>query len=342
MNLPLITIIVPVYNVEKYLERCVESLLNQSYANIEIVLVDDGSKDSSSQLCDKYRKQHPKIKVVHKENAGLGMARNTGLENASGEYVTFVDSDDWASPDLILHLWESMSSQHVDYCKSGLQRVTHDGKVLSTSQYEQVTYLGKDAATKLLPRMIGSAPDSHDSIEMCVCCVLYKLGIIQEHNIRFPSERVLISEDLVFNIEYMQHCDGACTTSDLDYFYRMNDVSLSHKYRPDRLEASVSFYMYLRNRLADLGYDRNTMFRLSRMLFIYVRMSIVQEKKSISGLEKKTSIENIRRICLNNTVQEAIVEYPIRQMGIKQRTFLHMVQHCQASILYFLADAGLV
>ena len=91
----LISIIIPIYNVSKYLNRCVDSVVNQTYKNIEIILVDDGSKDNSGEMCDKYQEEYSNIKVVHKENAGLGFARNTGLEYVTGKYVIFVDGDDY-------------------------------------------------------------------------------------------------------------------------------------------------------------------------------------------------------------------------------------------------------
>lgn len=91
----LISIIVPVYNVEKYLRHCLDSLLKQTYKNIEVIMIDDGSKDSSGQICDEYANKHENFCVIHKKNAGLGMARNTGLEYVHGEYITFLDSDDY-------------------------------------------------------------------------------------------------------------------------------------------------------------------------------------------------------------------------------------------------------
>ena len=96
-----VSIIVPVYNVEKYLDECVKSILAQTYSNIEIVLVDDGSKDTSGSMCDEYKKHDDRIVVVHKENGGLSSARNAGMENASGDYYIFVDSDDTISPDMV-------------------------------------------------------------------------------------------------------------------------------------------------------------------------------------------------------------------------------------------------
>ena len=93
-----ISVIVPVYNVETYQARCVDSILNQSYANLEVILVDDGSKDASGSICDKYAEKDNRIRVIHKENGGLSSARNAGLDVACGEYITFVDSDDWIEP----------------------------------------------------------------------------------------------------------------------------------------------------------------------------------------------------------------------------------------------------
>ena len=105
---PLLSVIVPVYNVEEYLARCVDSILNQTYRNLEVILVDDGSPDSAGVICDRYAEMDSRVRVVHKENGGLSSARNTGLELARGEYITFVDSDDWIEPEGYTHLMELM------------------------------------------------------------------------------------------------------------------------------------------------------------------------------------------------------------------------------------------
>ncbi len=106
MKNDLISVIVPVYNVEKYMERCVDSILRQTYTNIEIILVDDGSTDASSRLCDEYAARDGRIKVVHKENGGLSDARDAGLAVAEGDYIGYVDSDDWIEPDMyeLMHM----------------------------------------------------------------------------------------------------------------------------------------------------------------------------------------------------------------------------------------------
>ena len=98
---PIVTVIIPVYNVEKFLDRCVQSVVNQTYKNLEIILVDDGSPDNCPAMCDEWSRKDSRIKVVHKRNAGLGMARNTGIENANGKYIFFFDSDDYVDESIV-------------------------------------------------------------------------------------------------------------------------------------------------------------------------------------------------------------------------------------------------
>ena len=137
----LVSVIVPVYNVEKYLRQCLDSLLEQTYKNIEVVMVDDGSKDSSGKICDEYAKKYENFYAVHKENAGLGMARNTGFEHINGEYVTFLDSDDYLENDCIEILYNTLLKQQVDMCKGGFKRVIDSGEVISKREYQNELFL---------------------------------------------------------------------------------------------------------------------------------------------------------------------------------------------------------
>ena len=150
-----ISVIVPVYNVEPYLHQCVDSIIGQTYPYLEVILVDDGSTDNSGKICDDYAKRHGQVLVVHKQNERLGFTRNTGLEQANGQYVTFVDSDDCIEETLFEKLVIRMKEQKVDYCKSGFQRFKGDGNIISTTQYSNEMYLGKRASEELLPRMLA-------------------------------------------------------------------------------------------------------------------------------------------------------------------------------------------
>ncbi|MEI3216215.1 MAG: glycosyltransferase family 2 protein [Lachnospiraceae bacterium] len=337
----LVSVIVPVYNVEKYLRQCLDSLLKQTYKNIEVVMVDDGSRDSSGKICDEYAEKYENFYVIHKENAGLGMARNTGFEHIHGEYVTFLDSDDYLENNCIENLCNTLMKYQVDMCKGGFKRVIDSGKIVSQIGYQNELFKGDHAKSELLPRMIGSSPSRHDSIEMCVCGAIYKTDLIKKYNLKFPSEREMISEDLVFNIDYMQHADGGCTIEKMGYNYRVNLKSLSTSYRSDRFEASKHFYLEMKKKLQELGYGKETMLRLDRMFFVYLRMCIGQEKNAKS---KKTmmKIRSIKNICADSILNYVIKQYPMNEFEMKQRIFLNLVLHRQAALLYMLSCAKVV
>jgi len=134
----LISIIVPSYNVEKYLMRCLESINNQTFDDYEVILIDDGSTDSTGDICEQYCMNHPKFRVVHKQNEGLGYARNTGLEYAKGEYICFIDSDDYIEKDMLKNLYECLKANNADTCIGGFKRVFSDR---TGNQYEKAVTL---------------------------------------------------------------------------------------------------------------------------------------------------------------------------------------------------------
>lgn len=168
------SIIVPVYNVEAYLERCVESLINQTYNNIEIILVDDGSKDNSPKLCDDFVKKDSRIKVVHKENGGLSDARNVGLEIATGEYVLFVDSDDWLLLDACERFNEVLTVNLVDICIGCLINEDCSRFSLTPAAIPGKIYRGEEYYTLFI-----------DSILACAVAPAYRRNFLRECGLNF-------------------------------------------------------------------------------------------------------------------------------------------------------------
>lgn len=334
----MVSVIVPVYNVEKYLRQCLESIRNQTYKNIEVIIIDDGSKDSSGNICDEYAQKYDNFFVYHKINAGLGMARNTGLEHIKGEYVIFVDSDDYLDLTYIENLVKNMKLNNVDMCKGGFKRVDEIGKIKSIRVYDKRVFKKFEAKEVFLPYMIGSAPDKHDSIEMSVWGAIYNADIIKKQNIKFCSERELISEDLIFNIEYMQYADGACTIEEGGYNYRINRVSLTTSYRADKFNACKYFYITVKNRLMELQYDKSVILRLDRIFFLYIRGCMEQEIKKRSGENTHVCVNRIREICYDEMVQHIIKEYPKRKLGLSQKIFLYLIQYKLSFIIYILME----
>lgn len=338
----LISIIVPVYNVEKYIKECLDSLIDQTYKNIEIIIVDDGSTDKSGKICDEYEKKNKNIKVIHKENEGLGFARNTGLENAKGEFVTFVDSDDYVDNNFIEELYNNIIAKNVDICKSGFRRVNDSHNTSLIRVYDDYVYNKEETRSVFLPRMIGSLPDKKDSIEMCVWGSLYKMAYIQANKLKFPSERVIISEDLFFNIDYVEKINKACTIDYIGYNYRCNPDSLTKKYRKDRFEASKYFYLELKNKLEKLGYNEEIFLRLSRIFLVYIRMSLGQENHKVSNKKYFTNLKNIYRICSDKLVRDIVNTYPIKKLGIKQRIFTYLIKYKCVNMIYILSSINVI
>ena len=320
----LITVIVPVYNVDKYLNDCVDSLIHQTYKNIEIILVDDGSKDESGKICDDYAAKDSRIKVIHKQNEGLGFARNSGLEISTGKYVTFIDSDDVAECDLVEQLMKEVVDKDVDTCIGGFKRITEDGKAVFQESYAVEFFSGDDVYNKLFARMLGSAPDAHDAIRMSVWNVLYSMDIIQKYGIRFPSERVFISEDIVWDSEYYRYAQAVSVIGSTAYRYRITPGSLTQKYKPQMIGRICVLYNEMENRLAG---DREKITRLQKQFFVNLRVCIRQEKPSISGNTQSECRKNIENIFNNGTVRTVIESYPIQAIQFRQRLFLRMVKY---------------
>ena len=147
-----VSIVVPIYNVEKYLEQCIDSIINQTLKDIEIILVDDGSPDNCPQICDDYAKKDSRIKVVHKKNGGLSSARNAGIEVATGDYIGFVDSDDYIELDMYEKMYSIAIENNVDFVMSDYYRVSDGGKVIATLDMDEGIYEKNKIKRDIFPR----------------------------------------------------------------------------------------------------------------------------------------------------------------------------------------------
>lgn len=199
---PLISIIVPVYNVEKYLNKCVESIVNQTYKNLEIILVDDGSTDNCPRICDEWAEKDSRIKVIHKQNGGVSSARNAGLDNAAGEYIAFVDSDDYIKNDMYEKLYNALMKYNADV------------SICNMFSYNR--------SLILYPEMFSKKPDILSLYLSDVLCSpgipgkLYKKSIIQ--SVRFDTSKK-ISEDYLFNYHVFKKAENAVAIKDELYCY---------------------------------------------------------------------------------------------------------------------------
>jgi glycosyltransferase involved in cell wall biosynthesis len=229
---PLLTVVIPVYNVEKYLKRCVESVLVQEWHNYDILLVDDGSTDSSPQICDDYAKVYDFISVIHKKNGGLSEARNTGILHAKGEYVYFPDSDDWIEPDTFMVLAEVVESQKFDIISFNREFVKgEEDAIVSDSLVTQV-FEGKDAFVQMLKHsyITGFANDK-----------IYRKSLFTDNDIQFPIGKYY--EDLGTNYKLFLSAKKVYATNQKYYHYLIdNPDSITQSWNEKKFSDMFGFY----------------------------------------------------------------------------------------------------
>ena len=338
---PKISVIVPVYNVEKYLKINADSILNQTWKNFELIFVDDGSPDQSGKICDEYKLLDKRVKVIHKKNEGLGFARNTGLEIAEGEYVTFVDSDDYMEPDMIEKLMQPIIKNGADTVIGGFKRVDDDGNILYREQYKNQIFKGKDVFCVFMPKILGSCPKKHDSFRMSVWNAVYSMKIIRENNVKFPSERVMISEDMPFDLDYYKYSKCVAVIDSLAYNYRLNPNSLTNKYKEGKVKLVTYFYEEMERRV-NKAYKgaKSPVLRLQSQFFIKLRGCVKQENTKLSGTSFIQNYRKIRAICCDPVVQRVVVAYPLNRLNFKQKAFVLMLKFKCALTLALLAEIG--
>lgn len=238
-----ISVIIPVYNTEQYLTECVNSVLLQSVDDIEIILVDDESPDNAGKLCDQLAAEYKNIKVIHKKNAGLGMARNSGLEIAEGRFVAFLDSDDYINEDYYKTMIVKADQLSADVCFSLGYHQFGSGasNEIRVDYLKDIVFETNDRCIKEMSRMISRSPQKDDGIFGSACFGIYRLDFLKINNIRFKSEREYISEDVWFNMDCFKVADCICYCDAIGYNYRYNESSLTREYRKNRFEQLVSF-----------------------------------------------------------------------------------------------------
>ena len=207
------SIIVPVYNIEKYLPSCIDSVLSQSFYDYELILIDDGSTDNSGFICDKYAEKDNRIKVIHKENGGVSSARNLGLDNAKGEWITFVDSDDWIGKNYF-QILENDINEEIDWVLINLIKSYDKHQTLITK------FINNKLIKSDFLEFHSIYPDYFGPTAK-----FYKNSFIK--NIISFDKNLSYGEDTLFNLDYLSNCNQIITLERANYFYRDLDNSLS-------------------------------------------------------------------------------------------------------------------
>lgn len=333
-----ISVVLPIYNVEKYLERCINSVVHQTYQNLEIILVDDGSPDNCPQICEEWRKRDSRIKVVHKQNAGLGMARNSGIDVATGKYICFFDSDDYVREDTIEKCVNMAESKQADIVIYGFSDVDSNKRIIKTMipTTEKNYYCGKEIQETFLPDLI--APDivtgKRSNLWMSAWCSFYSTELIKRTNWRFVSERKIISEDIYSLLDLYCNVTKVCVLKESLYFYCANATSLTHVFKSDRFEKIKIFYDEC-VKLAHLhGYNADIINRLS---FPYISNTLAAIKliftSSNSKHEQKTAVYAILK---DKHLKNVVDNSNYQKDTLQRRLFMRLIALKMHTLCYYI------
>ena len=229
MNIPLVSIIVPVYKAERWLHHCVDSILVQTMGDFELLLIDDGSPDRSGEICDEYAAKDSRVRVFHKENGGVSSARNMGLENAYGEWISFVDADDFVEENYITELLDSVKNDE-SLVVSGLKK-EKNGIVIDCVEFSNEVIDKSKIEVLFGERKIFEYGYPFSK--------LYRADILQDNNIRFNQD-VHYAEDLLFLLEYLLHIDNIVFCDKCNYIYKVDNSVLSQRF--NSFESEYCFF----------------------------------------------------------------------------------------------------
>ena len=328
----MISIVVPVYKVEKYLNRCIKSLVHQSYTDLEIILVDDGSPDDCPILCDKWAQEDSKIKIIHKKNGGLSSARNAGLEIATGEYVGFVDSDDVVELNMYEKMYTIAKQENVDFVMSDYIRILESGETyLETFDIASGRYDKEKIRKEIYPQLImGENLDYGPLLSVWHC--LYRKEFLDKYQLHFDEE-VRWSEDNIFSAFVGYYADSFYYMKGQGlYHYYQNPGTITTTYRRGAWQVYCTMNEHLHqffDRVEDYDFDR----QLKLHMIYYACNCIGQELGLLSFNEAK---DGIKKILQSMQLKDAFTDFTIPNVHFKLKMQLYLMKWKLAGLLYLL------
>ena len=316
-----VSVVIPVYNVGEYLEECVDSIVKQTYSNLEIILIDDGSTDNSGQICEKLSHENENIVVVHQQNSGVSSARNCGIRIASGRYIMFLDGDDYVVHNIVENFVNEMKnfdlvmSGYIVFDKRGVISQVHydDRKFLSLNTFAEQFYI-------YFPTIFNF-----------VWGKLYNLDIIKKSNILF-REDIMMGEDLIFNVDYYYYVNKIHILSDEYLYYRVVNGSLSKKHYSNVESMNKEYFGAAKKFMETQGcFDGKNLSKYYEVMqedYLYALIILFQDS-CIKHNEKKKEFDII---CNSKMFLESISKIHIS--GFRNTVLIYCIQKKQFEIMY--------
>lgn len=315
---PAVSVIVPVYNIEKYLVECLDSLANQSLNNIQVILVDDGSTDNSGEICKEYVETHEGFEYYYKENGGTASARNVGLEHATGEFIGFVDSDDWIEPDMFETMYLKAKEDNADILYCVMQGL---------GDYEQIksgTYDAEDIYREIYPRLLPyiSTTGTFRTLDWGNCSRLYRNKIIQDNEIRFFSKSRRC-EDFAFTVECTLHSKTYSIINKGElYHYRPNEKSKTRSYSKNMWQSIRALMMYVRQITS--GFNTYDFADAVDYCIFYFSAGVIRNEMRLKN--KKDRVMQIKEVIEDSFIQDAVSRISDERMNKKYSKILKYIK----------------
>lgn len=324
---PIISVIVPVYKVEKYLEKCADSIINQTYKNLEIILVDDGSPDNCGKICDEYANKDKRIKVIHKKNEGVSVARNCGIENSHGKWISFVDADDYIEENYFEILLSEIQKDSADFIMCGYNRIYNE-----KNKIEKINCTNKkeDGDSKKLLEKALNVQTSYGFCHM----KLINANIIKNNNIKFNPE-LEVAEDAFFIIELSKYINKFLFIGIPLYNYRFNPNSVVRKYDDNYCNKYLKSMKLIKKYIMN-NYAENEKILQEMENFIVYHVLLIAVNYSFNKENKKNAISEMnqfKKLC-NETdiINESIKKSNYNNLSITRKITLFTIKNK----LYFL------
>lgn len=326
---PSVSIIIPVYNTELYLQKCLDSIINQSFTNIEIIAIDDHSTDNSLNILKSYQQRDKRINILENYGRGLSQARNFGIENSLGKYIMFVDSDDWIKEDMVETMYNKAESENADMVMSTYIREFKNCSKEKVFNLPEISiYVNETIKSDLLRKLVGPVkeelrnPEYVDALGTA-WAKLYRHDVIKDNNIKFiDSKKIGPSEDTLFNIYTFNKLSKVIFINKPMYHYRRtNSESITAKYNPKLKEQRKFFFRYIRDFLDENKFESIFYEALDNRICTSVLGFGLMECCPNNKVSHMSKIKNIKSILNEDYIKKAYKELNLRYFSIHWRLF---------------------
>lgn len=332
---PMLSVIVPVYNVKDYLGQCLDSLIDQNFSDYEIVLVDDGSTDGSGAICDRYAERYAHVACLHQPNGGHTCARQNGVRACRGRYVTFVDSDDWIAPDMYGKMCRAIYDTHADIVVCDYTSVMSDREVRCSNPFPAGFYDKPRLEREVYPYMIYSGTYFKYGVAPSLCNKLFRRDLLQRHLLRVPRN-VIVGEDALASYSCMLEASSIYFIDEPFYYYRSNADSVSRRAVPvSRLSENHTVFDTLQKVIDTAKYPY-----MQRQLDYYcVYQSLLTYELVFKSMAYAS--DDFRRLfieeCRYAPIRKAFLSVPVREIaGSHNKLYAFCVRHALYRLFRFL------